>query len=148
MSPVRQIFEAVAALEMQYPGRKFTPDGIMVGSLGEVRAEELYDIRLLPPNTPEHDAEDREGRLIQIRTNQGDAAYLKQAPDYLLAFKLLPTGDVEEIYNGPGAQAWDVALEVKADANGYHAIRHNKLRRLMGTIGSNDRIARRPQASA
>ncbi|WP_408860888.1 DUF6998 domain-containing protein [Acidiphilium sp.] len=33
---VARIYEAVAELERQYPGRKFTPDGHLVGSIGEV----------------------------------------------------------------------------------------------------------------
>jgi hypothetical protein len=143
MTPVQKIFAAVAELERAYPGRSFTPDGIMVGSLGEVRAAEVYDIVLHPPNTPDHDAEDTARHQIQIRTNQGDAAYLKKEPDYLLALKLLKNSEIEEIYNGPGTPAWKLALEVKADPNGYHAVRHSKLRRLMVSIPVEGRIKKK-----
>jgi hypothetical protein len=37
--PVATIYRAVAELEAQY-GRKFTPDGHLVGSIGEVVAAE------------------------------------------------------------------------------------------------------------
>lgn len=143
MTPIERIFDAVAELERTYPGRLFTPDGILVGSLGEVRAAEAYKITLLPPNTPDHDAEDETNRMIQIRTNQGDAAYLKKEPEYLLALKLLKNGDIEEIYNGPGAAAWKLALQVKADPNGYHTIRHSKLRKLMHDIPVSGKISKR-----
>ena len=33
---VREIYELVRELETMAPGRKFTPDGHMVGSLGEL----------------------------------------------------------------------------------------------------------------
>ena len=36
--PVARIYKATAALEALYPGRKFTPDGHLVGSIGEVIA--------------------------------------------------------------------------------------------------------------
>lgn len=38
--PVAAIYLAVAELEGLYPGRKFTPDGHLVGSIGEVVAAE------------------------------------------------------------------------------------------------------------
>ena len=33
---IRRIYEITAELEELYPGRHFTPDGHMVGSIGEV----------------------------------------------------------------------------------------------------------------
>ena len=36
--PVADIYRATAKLEAMYPGRKFTPDGHLVGSIGEVIA--------------------------------------------------------------------------------------------------------------
>ncbi len=36
--PVADIYRAVVRLEELYPGRKFTPDGHLVGSIGEVIA--------------------------------------------------------------------------------------------------------------
>jgi len=38
--PVAAIYRAVTELEALYPGRKFTPDGHLVGSIGEVVAAE------------------------------------------------------------------------------------------------------------
>lgn len=38
--PVADIYRAIAKLEAMYPGRKFTPDGHLVGSIGEVIAAE------------------------------------------------------------------------------------------------------------
>ena len=39
--PVADIYRAVDALEQRHPGRKFTPDGHLVGSIGEVIAAGL-----------------------------------------------------------------------------------------------------------
>ena len=40
---VASIYDAVNQLGKLFPGRHFTPDGIMVGSLGEVLAEIEYN---------------------------------------------------------------------------------------------------------
>ena len=141
---IASIYEAVVKLEKLFEGRRFTPDGILVGSLGEVIAEIKYEIKLLPPNSPKHDAvEPKTKRQIQIKTNQGDSAYLSEEPDYFIALKLLPDGKVREIYNGPGGIAWKLALQVKKGKNGYYAIRHTKLIRAMEDISSTERIQRR-----
>jgi hypothetical protein len=133
---IATIYDAVNRLGKLFPGRHFTPDGIMVGSLGEVLAEIKYNIRLLPPNTPKHDAQElATDRFVQIRTNQGDTAPLREKPDHFLALKLLRDGTIKEIYNGSGSQAWKIALEVKPDPNGFHHIRHNKLIKAMQKPG-------------
>jgi uncharacterized protein DUF6998 len=141
---VASIYGVVDELEELFNGRHFTPDGILVGSLGEVLAEIKYKIELLPPNTPRHDAfEIDTKKFIQIKTNQGDAAYLREEPEYFIALKLLPSGEVEEVYNGPGGPAWELALQVQSDRNGYHAIRHNKLRKRMKEIPLANQIQKR-----
>jgi len=110
-------------------------------------AEIEYRIKLLPPNTPRHDAIELDtNRFVQIKTNQGESAYLREEPDYFISLKLLPNGKVKEIYNGPGGPAWKLALDVKADRNGYHAIRHTKLIKAMKDIASKDRIRKRVDA--
>ena len=44
--PVARIYKAIAELEALYPGRKFTPDGHLVGSIGEVIAAEALGLSL------------------------------------------------------------------------------------------------------
>ena len=68
------IYRAVAAMEQRYPGRKFTPDGHMVGSIGEVIAAEHFGLTLLPPSHPGHDATDADGRLVQIKLTAATAS--------------------------------------------------------------------------
>ena len=41
---VADIYRAVQELEADYPGRKFTPDGHLVGSIGEVIAAETLNL--------------------------------------------------------------------------------------------------------
>jgi hypothetical protein len=144
---IATIYGAVGELEKLFEGRHFTPDGILVGSLGEVMAEIEYKIKLLPPNTPRHDAIEMDSnRLVQIKTNQGEAAYLHEEPDYFIALKLLSDGKVEEIYNGPGKPAWELALEVQPSRDGYRAIRHTKLKKAMKHISLSEKIQKRTSA--
>jgi hypothetical protein len=54
--PVADIYRAVVRLEELYPGWKFTPDGHLVGSIGEVIAAEALplpsSLRSMPAKTP------------------------------------------------------------------------------------------------
>lgn len=53
---IRQLYAIVDRLEALHPGRRFTPDGHMVDSIGEVVAEYTYGLTLLPPSEKAHDA--------------------------------------------------------------------------------------------
>ena len=57
-APVAAIYRAVKELEAAYPLRKFTPDGHLVGSIGEVIAAEALSLKLHPASYPCHDAFD------------------------------------------------------------------------------------------
>ena len=69
---VRKIYQIVGELEHLFPGRRFTPDGHLVGSIGEVLAQDMYDLELLPPGFKTHDAKSRQGkpRLGKSRADQ------------------------------------------------------------------------------
>ena len=67
---VRDLYAIVERLERLFPGRKFTPDGHLVGSIGEALAESAYGLKLLPPSTETHDARTSDGRLVQIKMTQ------------------------------------------------------------------------------
>ena len=51
-APVAKLYEAIAELERTYPGRKFTLDGHLLGSVGEVLAETALKMRLLKDVCP------------------------------------------------------------------------------------------------
>jgi hypothetical protein len=53
-------------------GRKFTPDGHIVGTLGEVIAAEALALTLHPASHPSHDASDAAGD-VQIKVTGGDS---------------------------------------------------------------------------
>lgn len=67
-----ELFSITKELEELYPGRKFTIDGHLVGSIGEVLVAEKFNLTLLPNSTKTHDAVDGEGRYYQIKATQTD----------------------------------------------------------------------------
>lgn len=55
------LYTAADGLERIFPGRKFTLDGHLVGSIGEVVAAYMFDLTLNPASTQGHDARARDG---------------------------------------------------------------------------------------
>ena len=137
---IKQLYKITNELEQTYPGRKFTVDGHLVGSIGEVIVAEHYGLRILPNSTKTHDAVSKEGKQVQIKATQVKGIAISSEPDYLIVIRILPDGSWEEIYNGPGKAAWDNAG--KMQKNGQRPISLSKLRNLMGSVDVNDKIAR------
>jgi hypothetical protein len=69
-APVAAIYKAVEELETLYPGRKFTPDGHLVGSIGEVVAAQEFKLTLYPMSHEGPDAFDAAGP-VQIKMTSG-----------------------------------------------------------------------------
>jgi hypothetical protein len=46
---MHRLYSVVTELESIYPGRPFTPDGHMVGSIGECLVVFAYELELMPP---------------------------------------------------------------------------------------------------
>ena len=135
---IRELYRITKELEEQFPGRKFTPDGHLVGSIGEVLAAGYYGLALLPNSSETHDAIDTDGRRIQIKATQIKRIAISSEPDYLIVIKILDCGDWEEIYNGPGGLAWNAAG--KLQKNGQRPISLVKLKTLMKDVPESERI--------
>ena len=108
-----ELYALTAQLEAMYPGRYFTPDGHMVGSIGEVIAAEEYGLELFEASHPAHDALSPDGRLVQVKATQGRAVALNGEPDYLIVLRILRDGSFEEAYNGRGKPVWDACGKVQ-----------------------------------
>lgn len=126
---IKRIYEIVNELEELFPGRPFTPDGHMVGSIGEVLAAEYYDLDLLPPSYQGHDARDKQGRLVQIKATQGNSIALRSEPERLIILKILKDGSFEKIYDGDGKIIWESAGLMQS--NGQRRISLSKIRGLL-----------------
>jgi len=141
MKEVQEVYKAVKSLTRRL-GREFTPEGVLVGTLGEVLAEEKYDLELLPPKMQAFDALDCFGRKVQIRCNQRNATPIKKGPagSMLLALKLLPDGTIEEIFNGPSSMTRELTGGKQPDGAGFVSVSHGKLRKLMKSVPPAQRI--------
>lgn len=137
---VKRIYAITAELEALYPGRHFTPDGHMVGSIGEVLVAENYGLKLLPASHETHDAVASDGRYVQIKATQVKRIAISSEPDYLIVIRLLPDGSFEEYYNGKGTAVWNAAGPMQK--NGQRSISLAKLRRLNSEQTVSDRIQR------
>lgn len=137
---VKRLYELVAELERSFPRRPFTPDGHLVGSLGEVLASHYYNLELLDCSMPCHDAKTKDGLFVQVKATQGDRVALRAEPEHLLVILLKKDGTIEEIYNGPGRLAWEHVG--KQQKNGQSPISVTKLRQLMNEVPPEQRLTR------
>ena len=52
---IREMYRLIGELEAMFPGRRFTPDGHTVGSIGEAIAAHFYGLQLLTASNKGHD---------------------------------------------------------------------------------------------
>ena len=124
---VAKIYEAVAELEATYPGRKFTPDGHLVGSIGEVIAAEALGLTLHPASYPGHDAFDANGDVqIKMTGRTGKSVALYATCIRLVVLQAVSPHEAEIIYDGPGDPAWTAAGAV--GKNGQRVVTLSKLK--------------------
>jgi hypothetical protein len=131
-SLVRQLYKIAGQLS-EATDRSFTPDGHMVGSLGEVMAASMYGLELLRQSAERHDA--KKGNLhIQIKATGADRVSLSSQPEHLVVLKV-ENGEGIEIFNGPGKLPWEQAG--KLQKNGQKQISLSKLKKLMSDVPEN-----------
>ena len=135
---IQDLFETVRELEQRYPGRKFSIDGHLLGSLGEVIAAEHYGVTLLPNSYEKHDAKDKQGRMVQIKATQINRIAISSEPDYLIVIRIAPDGNWSEIYNGAGSRVWNNAG--KMQKNGQRPVSIAKLKSLMMCVQDDEKI--------
>lgn len=137
---ISSLYEIVEELEALFPGRHFTPDGHLVGSIGEVLAAYYYDLELLPASAITHDGKTRDEIFVQIKATQRNPVGIRAVPDHLIVLGINKHGMAEEIYGGPGKLAWDSAD--KMQKNGQRGISRSKLSTLMNQLSEAEKVPR------
>lgn len=137
---IRELYGIVKKLETAHPGRHFTLDGHLVGSLGEVYAAERYGLKLARASEKTHDGTAPDGRLVQIKATQRKSIGIGSEPNYLIALLISQEGEFEEIYNGPGNLVWNQVKDKPMPKNGQYQVSLSRLRKLNGQIADTDRI--------
>ncbi len=136
---VQQLYALVKEFETLFPGRKFTPDGHLVWSIGEVIAAHGFGLRLLDGDSGAHDALAPDGRLVQVKATQGRGITLRSEPEHLLVLQLRRDGGHELVYNGPGEPVWASATAKPGGAQ--RTISLVKLLRLMQAVPAEQQLA-------
>jgi len=86
---IRQLYVVVDELESLFPNRSFTPDGHLVGSIGEAVAAFVYDLELFCSSNECHDATTGDGRLVQVKLTGGNSSIgIRGEPNHLRAIVL------------------------------------------------------------
>jgi hypothetical protein len=122
---VANIYHAVNELETKYPQRKFTPDGHLVGSIGEVVAAEALGLTLYPMSRPGHDAYDANGD-VQIKMTAGKSVAMNADCTRLVVLRVISPEEAEIVYDGPGAPVWECTGKI--GKNGQKVVSLSKLR--------------------
>jgi hypothetical protein len=137
---VKQLYSTVKELESMFPGRHFTPDGHMVGSIGECLVADAYDLALMTASNKGYDAVSCTGLKVEIKATQAKSAAFRSAPEHAIVIKILPDGTFEEIYNGPGSLIWDTFSGKPLPSNGQYQISLNKLKQLNNLVSESQRV--------
>lgn len=137
---VKNLYQIVSQLQSIFPGRPFTPDGHMVGSLGECLAALQYDITLMKPSNGGYDAITPANQKVEIKTTQGKSVAFRSGPEFVLVLKLDLEGTVDCIYNGPGLPIWSLFDGKPRPSNGQYQVSLNTLARLNKSVQEGDRI--------
>ncbi|OLS47310.1 DUF6998 domain-containing protein [Rhodovulum sulfidophilum] len=133
-----QLYEATDSLEDLFPGRKFTLDGHLVGSVGEVVASYMFGLNLNPASTKGHDAVSPSGQLVEIKLTQRERIALRHQPEHLLVLHRPKGSEISVVFNGPGAVAWESAGAMQK--NGQRCIGIRKLAELDALVDDAARL--------
>ncbi len=127
---VQSLYKIVEELELMFPGRLFTPDGHMVGSIGECLVADAYDLELMPPSNEGFDAKTKDGRHVEIKATQARSVAFRSCPEHTIIIKIFKDGTFEECFNGPGYLIWDTFKGKKVPSNGQFQISLSKVKEM------------------
>jgi len=139
---VRRLYAIVNELESMFPGRPFTPDGHMVGSLGECLVADAYGLKLMPPSNKGYDAVTKNGKKVEIKATQGTKTAFRGCPEHTIIIRILKDGTFEECYNGPGELIWQQFEGRSIPSNGQFQISLSKVKRLNESVANSERVLR------
>lgn len=122
---VIQMNHITSELESVFPEKSFKMDGIIVGNIVEIMVAYTYGMNLYKQSEKTHDAE-LNGVKVQIKGTQGNGRiHIAEKPEHLLVeFLNTETGEIEEIYNGPGELMWKYVTPI---SNQHNTITVSKL---------------------
>jgi hypothetical protein len=142
---VKRVFDACRKLsKVSGSKRQFTPDGRMVGDIGEVIADFFYGVILDDVGSHDWDGTYK-GRKVQVKATGGDDTYLKnpleKGDGLMLVFHIdRKSGYFKNIYNGDIKRVWNALTHKKATKSGEKMISLKQLIALQGQVNPRDII--------
>lgn len=137
---IGELYSIVNKLEKKYPDRPFTPDGHLIGSIGECMIAEQFDLELKPPSNKGFDAVSRCNKEVEIKVTQGNRVAFRHKPQHAIVGVLSRKGKVTIIYNGPGEKIWNRFSGKPLPSNGQYQISTNVLRKLNKSVLEPERV--------
>lgn len=139
---VQRLYATVEELEEMFPGRRFTPDGHMVGSIGECLVADAYGLKLQVASNKGFDAIAESGMEVEIKATQAGSVAFRSEPKHTIVIKILSDGTFEEIFNGPGKLVWKEFEGKRVPSNGQFQISLSKLKQLNEGVDDASRVPR------
>ena len=118
------VFSACQELS-RITGRPFSPDGHLVGSLGEVFAAEQLGLTLMTPSNHGYDAIDSNGLKVEIKATTRNAIALSAAgtlAERLVVVQFDSSGLGRIPFVGPASHAWSLAGPIQKNGQRKLAI--------------------------
>lgn len=141
---IKNLHGSVSTLKELFPSKKagFTLDGRLVGDMGEVVAEELFQIQLYEKLEKYYDAATtyEPMRKVQIKATFKKHLTYNHRPDYYIGIKLFENGKFKVIYNGPGKYIHDTYKHRKHIGKKLLLFPINRLEELSSKIDDSERI--------
>lgn len=119
---ISEIFEACRNLSAR-TGRPVSPDGHLVGSLGEIFAAEKLGLKLMPPSNHGFDALGPLGEKVEIKTTTRSTISLStdaSLAERLVVVTLSANGEGQISYDGPMDRV--IAAAGKPQKNGQRRV--------------------------
>lgn len=108
---IKEVFAACAELSNRF-GRPVSPDGHLVGSLGEVFVRDRMGLELMPPSNEGFDARTSDGVPVEIKATTRNSIALSSNGSFaevLIVVRFDQDGTGTIVFNGPMERAWKLA---------------------------------------
>jgi hypothetical protein len=127
--PVAAVCNAIAELELAYD-RKFTLDGHLLGSIGEVVAREVFGLELYRMSHLGHDGICKQRGEVQIKITAKSAIGIRRPCNHLIVLKMLSSTVAQVAYDGPGAPVWSLVANKPRPSNGQYRVSLSAIERI------------------
>lgn len=144
---LKELQKIVSELNKYYPQKKFTLDGRLVGDIGEVIAEELYQIKLYEKVIPDYDAiTELDNKKVQIKTTLNNSIWYPRDkhPELLLVLEITESGELIELYNRETSPFIDyIKTRKRNESYNYYTITKGIISILNNKVKTESRILKR-----